>query len=343
VNERSRNVHAGHESDGEFARDVSALVSETSRGLPDVFETVRRARNRATSRAGGPSMAAIRFFWMRPALSGLLAVALGLFVVLGLPIPFEKTTGHDVTLALSGAGLDEARAAQVAREMKSLLAAESVRLEMDATEAGATYRLTARVAERSGPRARRQAQALAAGLQGAGLQAAATVTPRTERVAGTMYAFAADRILRISTDGKSASQLEAEIRDGLAAAGFGDAQVTVRDQGDGRREVGIEVRREGDAPSGEEMPEIVLTKDGQDVGADGERCQVKIRNVRREGEAARMIVDIARDGRTVTAEIANAETMSDAELRREIQSQLDEAGVDVRVDVVDGEVRVEGR
>jgi hypothetical protein len=107
---RSRH-HAGpgHEAEEGIARDFAALVTETSADLPPVGRIVHRARNRAEHRAGSARM--------RPLFSTLAAVALGLFVAFGLPVSFDKTVGHDVTLTLEGAGVDAARAGAIAREM----------------------------------------------------------------------------------------------------------------------------------------------------------------------------------------------------------------------------------
>lgn len=339
----SRIHDPAHDADGEIARDARALVSETSRDLPAVHETVRRAQERAIDRARSPRMAAIRFFGDRPVLSTAFAVALGLFVVFGLPIPYEKTVGHDVALTLAGAGVDAARAAGVAREMGTLLGAESVRVEAEAGgDAGTTYRLVASVPERSGTAARRAADAFAGTLTAAGIDARAAVTPRTEHVSGTMYAFAADRIVRVAMDGKSASQIEAEIRSGLAAAGFGDAEVSVTDEADGRR-VKVELQQEGGGEVDLEasVPQLVLTEGGEVCCSDGQGCSVQVRHVKGDDAGDRVIVDVTKNGRTATAEIANAAGMSDFDLRAALQAELDRAGVDVRVDVVGGEIRVQ--
>lgn len=74
-----------------------------------------------------------------------------------------------------------------------------------------------------------------------------SVVPRTERVWGTLYAYASEKILNVSVDttGKTDAQIEAEIRQQLAQSGWaGDVQVqtqngetTVRigaNDGDGR-------------------------------------------------------------------------------------------------------------
>ena len=286
-------------------------------------------------------MAAFRFFWLRPVLSTVTAVALGLFVVFGLPIPFEKTVGHEVALTVSGPDLGAEHARAIAQEMKTLLAADRVVVSGDASQGGAmSYRFVASLTERSGAKVRNAAQALAASVNATGYEATAEVTARTEKVSGTVYAFASDRVIRISTDGKSAAQLEAEIRDRLAAAGVQDAQVSVQNEGD-KQKIGIEVHREsqGEPPAGEEVPEIVLTKNGQDLdGAGMGQCQVRVNKVKDDAGATKLVVDLTKDGNSTTMEVPNVDGMSDLALQTELQSQLDRAGVPVRVEVHDGRI-----
>ncbi|MGQ0720535.1 MAG: hypothetical protein ACT4PE_03050 [Candidatus Eiseniibacteriota bacterium] len=329
--------------DEEIARDVAALVAATDRGLPTVHETVRRSENRARTRAGSFPMATIRFFSMRPALSSAVVFVLAVAFVFGFPIPFERTVGHDVTLAVSGAELGQQELRAIAGEMKSQLGAESVRVEAEAGDAGTTYRLTASVDERSGGSARKAASAFAQALRSAGWDAAAEVTPRTERTSGSLYAFAADRVIRVSADGKSAAQIEQEIRDGLAAAGFGDAEVEVTDAGADRMAVKVKVEREGEsgAAAAEDMPAIEITKDGHGLSGDQDRCEVQVKKVKDDSGVTNLIVDVTKDGSTTTAEVANSESMGDAELQAALQSQLDRAGIPVRIDVRNGEISVE--
>ncbi|MFN8177408.1 MAG: hypothetical protein U0167_05740 [bacterium] len=286
-------------------------------------------------------MAAVRFLWLRPVLSTLVAVALGLFVVFGLPIPFEKTVGHDVALTVSGAGLDAEHATMIAREMKTFLGAESVAAQAEDSGGRTSFRLVASVTERSSAKAHNAAQALASTLKAAGYEAKADVTPRTERVFGTVYAFASDRVIRVSTDGKTASQLESEIRQQLSMAGFPDAQVSVTDEGAGKQKIGIELHREGAAGT-QESPEIVLTKDGKDLGGSGVgQCQMRVEKLKDGAGQEKLVVDITKDARTTHAEVPNVATLSDGAIQSALQSQLDRAGVAVRIHVQGGKVSVE--
>jgi hypothetical protein len=283
-------------------------------------------------------MAAFRFFWLRPCFT-VTAVALGLFVALDCRFP-EKTVGHDVALAVSGPDLGAGRAQAIAQEMKTLLAADRVVVSADAANGAMSYRFVASLQERSGAKVRNAAQALAASVKSTGYEASAQVTARTERVSGTVYAFASDRVIRISTDGKSAAQLEAEIRDRLAAAGVQDAQVSVQNDGE-KQKIGIEVHHEsqGEPAAGEEMPEIVLTKNGQDLdGAGVGQCQVRVKKVKDDAGAPKLVVDLTKDGNSTTMEVPNVDGMSDLALQTELQSQLDRAGVPVRVEVHDGRI-----
>ncbi len=328
----------GHGTDPGIARDLAALVEETGADLPGIGRTVHRARSRAERRAGSA--------WMRPLFSTLAAVALGAFVAFGLPVSFDKTVGHDVLMTLEG--VDAARAAAIAREMKTILGADAVRLEADAADAGVSFRLAASLSSRDGAAVRRNAEALAGALNGAGIAARAEVAPRVERVSGTVVAYAADRVVRIATDGKSDARIETEIRDALAAAGIDAANVSVSTAADGETKVEIGVERHSDSPEPEavmeSIPQIVLTKDGKELGAgDADRAEVRIHKVRRDGGAASLVMDLTKSGRSTTVEVPNVDGMSDAALRDEIQAQLDRAGIGVRVDVLDGKVTVEDR
>lgn len=289
-------------------------------------------------------MAALRTLWMRPAVPTLVAIAIGLFVVFGFPISYDRTVGHDVRLTVSGEGLDEARLMSLANEMKSVLGADGVRVEADANERGeVTYELAAMVPGRSGKQARNAADALVGALLQSGLAAGAEVSARTERASGTVYAFASDRILRISTDGKSAAQIEAEIRDGLAAAGFSNAEVSVSDEGESRK---VEIRAEHEGTPGSvegEMPAIVLTKDGQELGGERNSCEVRVKKVKDEAGAEKLVIEVTKDDRTATAEVANPDAAGDLAIESAIQDQLDRAGIDARAVVSGGKISVESR
>lgn len=339
-----RHAGAGHEADGEIARDLAALAEDTRAETP-LAHTMLRARNRAATRAGSPMMAAFRFLSMRPLLSTLAAVALGLFVAFGLPISFDRTVGHDVALTLDASSLDAAHAGAIAREMKSVLGAENVQLEAEAGNAGTRYELSASVPNRDSGAVRTAASALASALSAAGIPAHAEVTPRTEHVSGTMYAYAADRVVRISMDGKSDAQVESEIRNALLAAGLTDADVTVERGSDGTRRVEIGVEAQSETPGQPlEVPTIELTENGRSLGGDAANSvQVRVKKVKEEGGSEKLVLEVTKDGRDSTFEVPNVGRMSDADLRFEIQSQLDRAGMDCRVDVMDGKISIEQR
>ncbi len=343
-NPSGRRQPAGtHASDESIDRDLSAYASETIGDPTDVHESVRRARNHASNRGGNP-MAALRLMWMRPTVPTLVAVAIGLFVVFGLPISYERTVGHDVELTVSGQGLDQSHIMALANQMKSALNAPGVRVRAEASADDVAYELTASMPGRSARQARSAANALVGTLVASGFEASANVKARTERASGTVYAFASDRILRISTDGKSAGQIEAEIRDGLAAAGFSDAQVSVSDEGEGKKRVEVRAEREGTAGAVEgEIPQIVLTENGRELGGEVGECTVRVKKVREDGGAEKLVVDIAKDGRTVTVEIPNADSAGDAAIQSAIQDELDRAGIDARAEVQGGRISVEAR
>jgi type IV pilus biogenesis protein CpaD/CtpE len=156
-------------------------------------------------------------------------------------------------------------------------------------------------------------------------------------------AYAFDRLINISVDGKSAAALEAEIRDRLAQAGVPDAQVSVTDQPGGGREIRMTMERErqGDAPPvpPEPMPQVVLTKGGAPI-ADAEGTTVKIQKKVVDGVSS-LLVDVTSKGRTVKVEVPNSGSLSDSALEEMISSKLRQAGIDARVSVVGGKVSID--
>jgi hypothetical protein len=70
---------------------------------------------------------------------------------------------------------------------------------------------------------------------------------------------------------------------------------------------------------------------------------VKVRRVREDGQAPRLVVDVVKHGRTATAEIENSDSLGDAGLASAIQAVLDRAGLDARVEVRGGRIEVEVR
>jgi hypothetical protein len=199
------------------------------------------------------------------------------------------------------------------------------------------------VPSRDGARARAIVAAFERTLRKAGYETVSEITPVRERVSGSVYAAAAD-IIRVSTDGRSEAEIETEVRNALAAAGFPEAEVRVQQDGD-KTELEITSERTGDAATETEpMPEVILTKGGQDpTGEEMQRLRVKVQNVQPETGAPHVVVEVELGDRSATADVEHPAAMGDPALAAEIESQLARRGLNVRVEVVGGKVRVEPR
>ncbi len=285
-------------------------------------------------------MSAFQTAKRRPAMA---AVAIGAVVVIAalfVPVSYERAVGNDVGLTLSGDRVQpELRA--IAQDLKGRLGTGAVSVEAIQEEGAPQFVLRTSSNERSREKVEGAALAFARELAAKGYSASVQVTPRRETVRYPVAAYAWDQIIQISVDGKSAPQLESEIRQRLGEAGVPDAQVSVTDHPGGGRDVTLKVERQHQGPAGsapaEPMPQLVLTKDGAPI-ADG--FGVKIRKKNLNGVVS-LLVDVTQDGKAATAEIPNAGSMSDAELASAISSRLTQAGINARVQVVNGEVKVE--
>jgi hypothetical protein len=185
--------------------------------------------------------------------------------------------------------------------------------------------------------------AFARGLAAKGYAASVQVTPHRERVRYPAVAYALDQMIRISIDGKTSAAIEQEIRDQFAKAGVPDAQVSVTDAPQGGHEVRLTVERQHDgdasAPPPEQLPQVVLTKNGVPLGG-GEGLSVKVQKKKADGVVS-LSVEVTSNGKSAKAEVPNSGSMSDAALADAISTQLKQQGLDVKVNVVGGKVSVE--
>src|SRR5690606_28165704 len=180
------------------------LRERTSHGAPGIDRALRTARNAHESGRGGMSMLFQTGTRRWITFAGGLALAT-LFLV-GVPLPYQRTVGHEVTLSLSGANLDRSQLQHVADQMRSLLHARGVRVSVVEESPGdARFELTTEVPRESGADVATVAQALEAALQAKGFDAETRVEARKERISGTLLAMAQERIIEISVDGKSAA------------------------------------------------------------------------------------------------------------------------------------------
>ena len=279
---------------------------------------------------------AVRFLSRRKAAATALGVIVVAAALLMIPISYQRTVGYDVALTLEGANVPQSQAREIARGFKETLGAEGASVTASMENGHLTYRLSA-----SAPRdVRGPAEAFAKGLQALGYTASVAATPRRETVSTNLYAYAMSQVIEIPTDGKSAAQLEVEIRSRLEAAGVTQAEVSVRDVGENGREVKIEahdIRHEDGAHA--EVPELVLTRDGRPLGGD----MVRVMKKRDDAGATTLVVSVTHDGKATTVEIPNAGSMTDSALAAEIQSRLLAAGFDAVVTVQGDQITVEKR
>jgi hypothetical protein len=321
----------------EVERDLRSLHAMTGERLASLDTHVHAARDRAERERHFMT----GFRWVRWTAAAAAAVALALLLI---PVSYNKTTGQDVAFTFSAPGLSGQDVNALAGKFKDAIAADAVKLTAEQGDQGVTYTLSGFVAKDSHRNASAITKAFADVLNSKGYIASASVTPHVERVSGSVYAMAMNQVIRIETDGKTASQIESEIREQLEAAGVSNPEVTVTDA-DGKREVKILAKAESHDPS-QPLPEvqeptIMLTKGGQEI-SDANACQVKVKKIKNETGALQLTVDVTYKGQTSQAVIDNADQMSDAALASAVESQLRAAGLDLKVTMKDGQIEVTG-
>lgn len=337
MNERRPNAGPSTHAGGhEVERDLDALASHSLRELPSLGDslTTARRRHRAAPRWKELLMPITESASRRP---WLAAAAIAALVVLGAlcPISWQRTVGHDVALTLTGVH-DTASAQTIAQQMKAVLRADHVSVRAEQLAGVTSLMFAAYVPAGHGIDAAARAQALAAALRSRGYTAAVSATPRRQQIAGTLYAYARDLVIRVETDGKTASQIESEIQSQLAAAGVTNTQVSVTDTGN-RREVKVTAENHdpGAAPSDVKLE---LTKNGQALDA-GMGLRVQMRRMRSSaGET--LAIEVTDKGHTANVSVANADQLSDVALQSAVESQLRAAGLDVVVTVSGGKVTI---
>jgi len=203
MSERLPNDATPHGAGREIARDLDALAAHSQHAVPDLADSLVAARRRFTAAPRWKELlmpitnSAVRRPW-------LAAAAVTVLVVLGAlcPISWQRTVGHDVALTLTGVH-DTAPATAIAQQMKSVLGADHVSVRAEALSGGAALTFAAYVPAGHGIDAPARAEALAAALRSRGYTATVSATPRREQIAGTVYAYARDLVVRVETDGKT--------------------------------------------------------------------------------------------------------------------------------------------
>jgi len=333
--------------------DLAALKRVSAREMPGLERTMHSIRSRAAEEARTPLrtriwreiMSSFTLLKNRPGLAALAVTAVVAIVALVVPVSYSRVTGHDVSLTLAasagGAGAPSpAEIASIAQSLKARVGAPHVVVEATESDAGLTYVLRAATSERSRAKVALEAEGFARELAAKSIAASVAVSPRVEQVRYPVVAYAWDQIIQISIDGKSASQLQAEIQQRLAAAGVNDAQVSVTDAPNGGHEVTVKVQKvaDGSTPTTTVAePEIVLTKGGVPLAGG---LQVRVKKERRTGSGTELVIDVTSDGKTATVNIPNSDSMSDAQLAAAIQSQLQAKGINATVTVTNGEIKI---
>ncbi len=299
-------------------RDLRALRVATERDLPSFAATARQLRAAAPRRRWIGAMPDWRWFdastrWRRvdatPRMRWLAAVPVVAIVLMFVSFSYPTVVGHEVTLTIP-VPLSPASSDEVARAFRAGVQGTEVRLE----SADATTIFHARIPQRSTREARAITAAFAAALEKRQLPARIAVSPRRSTSSGNVFALASRRIeqIRIDLVGRSAAEIEAEVRTRLAAAGFSDAWVVVEHDG-GRTHLEL---RATDPTGGER--EIELRHEVHGQPADG--------------------------GPALTIELpdfSDLDALAVEERRRAIEQRLRERGIEAKVTIRGDEVHVE--
>lgn len=349
MSERESSFASGRDLDPdrlerEIVADLQALENRSSRGFPTLDATVRSLRQKNhESMKEATFMSSILGSRGRPLLITTSLIAILVVGLLTVPIPYDKTVGHDVTLKLDATALNQSQVMAVAKELKSQLGVEQVKVGILNENGNRSYEMMATVPTGTGVHPERVAEAFASNLEASGHRVSTEVVPRIERVSTTVYAYAQGQVIEISMDGKSSDEIAAEIRQALFDAGVSMAEVSVdvTDNPDGTQEVRIEVEAgcDDDDPC-EDRPQIRLTKEGEALEGEGEECSVRVKKLA-EDDGTRLVVEVTKNGQAFEAEVSNVDDMSDAQLASEIENALAQQGVSSNVDVVNGKIEIQ--
>lgn len=336
--------------------DLAAWKRVSAREVPSLEQTMQTVRSRAAEEEAAPLrtklwreiMSSFALLKSRPGLAALAVAVVLVIAALVVPVSYSRVTGHDVSLTLAagaggaaGAGApSQTELASIAKSLKARVGAPHVAVEMMEENGGVKYVLHAATSERSRAKVALEAEGFARELAAKSIAASVAVSPVVEQVRYPVAAYAWDQIIQISIDGKSSSQLQAEIQQRLAAAGVTGAQVSVTDAPNGGHEVNVKVQRvaDGSTPPNAPEPELVLTKGGVPLSGG---FQVRVKKEKRSGSGTELVIDVTSDTKTATVDIPNSDSMSDTQLAAAIQSQLQAKGILATVSVTNGEIKID--
>jgi len=341
-----RTASANARSHGELAADLEALRRDTERDPVSIDSVVRTASRRPRTWEEY-LMATFGSMTRRPWIPAALAGALAVIALCVVPVSYEQTTGHAVALTVRG-GLDQEHLRGLAQQMKSVLHSDGVTVDAEAANGGVAFTLGATVPVKSGIDAAAAAESFRAQLAKLGYDVTAKVTPVRERVTTTGYAYAMNRVIKVEMANKSAAEVENEIRQGLLAAGIENPQVSVEKSttADGKDKLKVEVKAtrtstsRGSAP--EVAPEILLTKNGVPVVAGaGDGFTVR-EEIKKTGDGSKTLtIDVHQGPKSATINIEHPDTIGDAALKSQVESQLAAAGIQADVTIIEGRVMLQ--
>lgn len=325
-----------------IAEDLRALREASARDLPPLPSGAATSRTRPRpGRHWKELFVSTIHSPARRWLATGIAVAVLALAGLVIPISYDRVTGHDVAIEVSNLSPDQIPA--IVGGLEAALGAGAVKVTAADAGEGPVVTFATSVPASRGVDAGAVASTFARELESRGFRAAATATPVRERVSSNVYAYARDVVVRVETSGKTAAQIEAEIRQRLAAEGLSGTQVSVTDEAGGMRKVRIEqhaVAGDGQAPPPPENLKLELTKDGRTVAADPNGISVEVKRLKGPTGTS-LALGVTTGGRTVPVEIANVDGMSDAALGAAVRAELAKQGLDLKVTVENGSFQIE--
>ena len=327
--------------DARIDRDLEALRATSRRDMTSLDHIVEGLPD---SRPGRPReeipMAFLGWFKGRPRVAVPAAVALIAAALLVIPVSYQHTVGQKVTLELAGAGVTRSTLDGIVHQFKGALDAGAVRVEARNGDDAMTYSLSTTVPAKDGASAKAITRAFVHTLTDKGYTASASVDPIREKTSGNVYAMMLDNVIQVSVDGKSASEIEAEIAQELAAAGIPNAQVSVTMDEPGKMEIQVKAESDGSTPIPDQPVEVQLTSDGKPLGGDLHRAEIRMRRTQ-DDAGEHLILDVTDAGKSGTVTIDDPGSLGDSELAARIQEALAAQGMDgLSVSVQDGQVEV---
>lgn len=155
------------------------------------------------------------------------------------------------------------------------------------------------------------------------------------RAGGSLYAFARDIVIHVRGQGRTSDQVRSELRRRLEDEGLTDTKVSVTDA-DGQRQIQIE--RPGSnhgAPAS-----IGVGLDGAMKSVAATMAHVEVKKIATERDGVILHADVMWQGHSVPIDVPHSETMSEADLAREIASRLRSAGLEGSVSVERGTLQI---